>query len=151
MSWGPPIDQAVFAEPAVYVSPHTPELIVLPEMEAMGTKQLKMMDRIQTRLPAMPAGLGDKSLESGKAEAAEKLAAELKVAYGITRGQNKINKKRAKAKGKAVQRIIDRGAREGPRQARRIGANTIRGEDANVRHMARNMGIGTDLYKNVRL
>ena len=132
-------------------SPYMPELIVLPEMEGLDTKYMRMMDRIQTRLPAMPAALGDKSLESGKAEAAEKLATDLRVAYGITRGQNKADKKRAKAKGRAVQRMLDKGAKAGPRQARRHGAETIRAADANVRHIARNMGIGTDLYKNVRL
>ena len=80
------------------------DLPPLPELPALPA--LKQVSNLALRMPMMSGK--DKMGLASRVSEAEQLANEMRVAYGITRMQNEANKKRARAKGRAAQRIAER-------------------------------------------
>ena len=152
MSWGAPISAPMVIPPepvgTAYSLP-TPEL---EKIVATSTAAMRLADNIKKRTKALPRIYSKASMDSGRAELAAQESAAMGLAYGITRGQNKVNKMRAKAKGKAVQRQIDRGGRQYKRTGSKLATRNVRSDDQTANYFARNyLGMGTDLFKNVRL
>ena len=129
--------------------PESPEII---KIDALSTDALRLSDMIKKRVKALPRIYSKTSMDSGRAAEAEQYSREMGAAYAITRGQNKVDKMRARAKGKAVQRQIDSGNRQYKRTGSKLATRNVRSGDQSANHFARNyLGMGTDLYKNVRL
>ena len=129
-----------------------PELPEINKIVATSTDAMRLADKVKTRMQALPRIYSKASMDTGKAAETAKYMDELRVAYGISRAQNKVSNKRAKAKAKAVQRQIDTGNRQYKKVGSKLSTRTTRAQDQTAMHSARNyLGMGTDLFKNVRL
>ena len=152
MSWGAPVTAPMVIPPepapSQFVEPAPP----LEKMVAAGTSAMRLADKIATRTKALPRIYSKASMDTGRAEETAAYMGAMRQAYGITRGQNKVSDLRAKAKAKAVQRQLDTGNRQYKRTGSKLSTQTTRAQDQTTLRNARDvLGIGTDLYKNVRL
>ena len=129
--------------------PESPEI---KKIDALSTSAMRLADKVATRMQALPRIYSKASMDTGKAAETAKYMDEMRVAYGLTRGQNKVSKARAKAKAKAVQRQLDTSSRQYKKTGSKLSSRTTRAQDQTAMHNARNvLGMGTDLFKNVRL
>jgi hypothetical protein len=80
-----------------------PELPTLPEIQAINSVGL----RAGAQMARLPGTVQASEMSQARREAAEKYAQEMKVAFAFTRAADKESKARAKAKGKAAQRIAE--------------------------------------------
>ena len=129
--------------------PESPEI---PKLDALSTDAMRLADKMSMRVQALPRIYSKASMDTGKAAETAQYMDELRVAYGLTRGQNKASNARARAKAKAVQRQIDTGGRQYKKTGSKLSSRNIRAQNQTSLHNARNiLGMGTDLFKNVRL
>jgi hypothetical protein len=92
------------------------------------------------------------SMANNAAAEAEQLANELRVAYGITRNQNKVSSLRAKAKERVQNRLRRSANKQYERNTSKTASRNIRSKDRSAMRTAReSLGMGTDLFRNVRL
>lgn len=130
-----------------------PDLPEIPAMEAASASSLNLMRKMAERLPGLPPmDANPGSMANNAAEEAEKLANELRVAYGITRNQNRVNSLRAKAKERVQNRRRRNANKQYEGNTTKAASRNIRSKDRSAMRTARErLGIGTDLFRNVRL
>ena len=80
-----------------------PELPTLPEIQAINSLGL----RAGAQMARLPGTVRASEMSQSRKEAAEKYALEMKAAFADTRQANKESKARAKAKGRAAQRMAE--------------------------------------------
>ena len=152
MSWGAPINAPMVIPPEPAGSPYTLPMPDIAKIDATSTGAMRLADKMATRMQALPRIYSKASMDTGRAEETAQYMDAMRVAYGTTRGQNKVSNLRAKAKAKAVQRQIDTGGRQYKKTGSKLSARNVRAQDQTAMHSARNyLGVGTDLFKNVRL
>ena len=88
--------------------PELPELTQLPAVKAAGTAALDKALGYQFRMPPMPGMASVEGMSDSRREAAAKYAADMGAAFYITKQQKKASNKRARAKGRAAQRLAER-------------------------------------------
>ena len=109
MSYGAPIDQVIFNEPEVIVSPYAPELDELPRVKSASTKAMRISDAISKQLPRKANLSAERqTMAGGREEAAMLEAIGMRNAFAVTREQVRSSKNRAKAKNRAQQRLAER-------------------------------------------
>ena len=87
---------------------YIPEL-ELPPTDSLSAKSMSMSNRPSTRMPGLRAGdAGSVSIATGRKEAAEKLADEMRIAYAISRAQAHQSKMRAKKQNRDSQRSAEK-------------------------------------------
>ena len=152
MSWGAPISAPMVIPPEPSGTAYSLPMPDIDKIDAVSTGAMRLADKIQTRVQAMPRVYSKASMDTGKAAETAQYMNEMRLSYGDTRAQNKVSNLRAKAKAKAVQRQIDTGGRQYKKTGSKLSARNIRAQNQTSLHNARNiLGMGTDLYKNVRL
>ena len=152
MSWGAPISAPMVIPPAPGPSQYMEPAPELEKMVAASTSAMRLADKVATRMQALPRIYSKASMDTGKAAEVAQYMDEMRVAYGLTRGQNKASKARAKAKAKAVQRQLDTGNRQYKRTGSKLSSRNIRSQNqVGLRNARDVLGMGTDLYKHVRL
>ena len=80
-----------------------PEFPSLPEIQAINSVGLTA----GAQMARLPGTIQASEMSPARREEAEKYAQEMKVAFAYTRAADKQNKARAKAKGKAAQRMAE--------------------------------------------
>ena len=136
-------------EEQVY-SPYMPELAELPKIEEGTLDRLRLQNTLAKRLPSLPAGSfgeQDLSFTNYKAEEAAQYANDLRASYAISRGQTQRSKAIAKAKNYQAQKAAERGAKTAYQTQRSMVGRTKRASDSYHLNFARQMGMGTDLYR----
>ena len=152
MSWGAPVNAPMVIPPEPAGTAYSLPMPDIDKIDATSTSAMRLADKVATRMQALPRIYSKASMDTGKAAEVAQYMGEMRLAYGDTRLQNKVSNVRAKAKAKAVQRQIDTGSRQYKKTGSKLSARTTRAQDQTSLHNARNvLGMGTDLFKNVRL
>jgi hypothetical protein len=87
---------------------YIPEL-ELPPTESLLAKSMSMANRPATRMPGLRAGdAGSASIATGRKEAAEQLADEMRIAYAISRAQAHQSKMQARKQNRDSQRRAEK-------------------------------------------
>ena len=89
-------------------NPGLPGINELPDIKAAGTAALSRDLGYQFRMPPTPGMANAEIMSNARREEAREFASAMGVAFGITKQQNKASKARARAKGKAAQKIAER-------------------------------------------
>ena len=133
-----------------YNNPYRPELAELPEVKEGGLNQIRIQDTLAKRLPALPTGTyptQDLSFTNYRAEQAAQYANDLRASYAVSRGQTQRSKAIAKAKNYQAQKAAERSSRNAYQTQRSMVGRSKRASKSYHLNFARQMGLGTDLYR----
>ena len=138
--------------PQEYPSPYRPEgkeLNELPEIKDTSTQTIRLEGTLAKRLPSMPGGALENLYATGtRQRAAAEYANDMRSSWGISRGIDRDNRSKARAKAQAYDRQIKNSGSQGVRTRRKIQGNTQRMEKSTILRNARDyLGMGTDLYR----
>jgi len=92
-------------------SPNNPGLPVtqeLPSVKAVNAANVQRELNYDTRLSPMPGMANAEIMSDARQQETREFASAMGVAFGITKQQNKASAARARAKGKAAQKIAER-------------------------------------------
>ena len=87
--------------------PDTPDL-PNTKLEALGTALLRLKEAVKIRRPALPGMTRDLSMSTTKAAEAAAYAEALKIAFAITRLQQRATRNRARELDRMMQREAER-------------------------------------------
>ena len=131
-------------------SPYRPELAGLPEVREGNLDKIRLQNTLVKRLPSLPAGnfpAQDLSFTNYRAEQAAQYANDLRASYAVSRGQTQRSKAIAKAKNYQAQKAAERGSRNAYQTQRSMVGRSKRASKSYHLNIARQMGLGTDLYR----
>ena len=89
-------------------NPGLPGTQELPDIKAVNTADVQRGLQYTTRLAAMPGMANAEIMSDARRQEAREYASAMGIAFGITKDQNKASAARARAKGRAAQKIAER-------------------------------------------
>ena len=89
-------------------NPGLPGMQEFPDIKAVNTQDVQRGLEYTTRLPAMPGMASAGIMSDARQRETREFSSAMGVAFGITKQQNKASATRARAKGKAAQKIAER-------------------------------------------
>ena len=131
-------------------SPYRPKLAELPEINDSSLNQIRLEDTLIKRLPGLPTGdflEEDLSFTNFKEQEAAQYANDLRASYAVSRAQTQRSKAIAKAKNYQAQKAAERSSRNAYQKQRTMVGRSKRASKSYHLNFARQMGLGTDLYR----
>ena len=148
MGYGAPVTAPMVIDPVPDSSRFRPPLAEMPEMADAAVETLRRRGTLSKALPPMPgSALQDLYFTNTKQIEAAEYTNAVRNAFGISRQYDKRSRALAKARNYQAQKVADRAARRAYQDRRKRQTQTNQMEKRYVKHFARQIGVGPDLYK----
>ena len=137
----------------VYRSPYNPglpEVNELPEIIEAGIDSVRLQGTLAKRMPSMPGGtLQDLYGTDYRATSQRETARDVGIANEINKAYLKRSAARAKARNYSATRAAENAPRVANKSRKQQVRNAKQREKALTKYVARSMGVGPDLYRQL--